>query len=242
MLLAIDTATRFISLAIYDGQALLAEQTWQSHNNHTRQLAPAIFTLLDGCDLDMSDLTALAVSTGPGSYTGLRIGVSLAKGIAAARKLPLVGVTTLDTLAASQPYYQSGGGLIVVVQAGRGRVIVRTYRWRKGQWASRAEPQLMDWEGLLAQIDGPAYITGEIDAQGLEVLQTAQAKDLPITLAPGAHRLRRAGFLAQTAWDLWQAAENKAIFDPAKLSPIYIKTEEKKSEEPADAETISGEA
>lgn len=238
MLLAIDTATRFISLALYDGQNLLAEQTWQSYNNHTVQLAPAIFTMLDHSDLGVEDITAMGVCTGPGSYTGLRIGVSLAKGIASARKLPLIGVTTLDILAASQPYYQSGGGLVVVVQAGRGRVIVRTYRWRKGQWASRAEPQLMDWNGLLNHIDGPAFVTGEIDDEGMEILKEAQAKDLPITLAPGAHRLRRAGFLAQTAWERLHAVEDKSQFEAAKLAPIYIKSEEKAEEiNPTASET-----
>ncbi len=227
MLLAIDTATRYISLALYDGQTVLAEQTWQTHNNHTTQLAPAIFALLDNSELDIEVLTALAVSTGPGSYTGLRIGVSLAKGIASARHLPLIGVTTLDTLAAGQPYYQSGGGLVVVVQAGRGRLIVQTYRWRKGQWSSRTAPTLMDWDGLLAQIDGPAFITGEIDQDGVDILTAAQAKDTPVTLVPGGHRLRRAGFMAQVAWELLTAAGTKAasIYHPAKLVPIYIKSD-----------------
>jgi tRNA threonylcarbamoyladenosine biosynthesis protein TsaB len=180
------------------------------------------------------------VSTGPGSYTGLRIGVSLAKGIASARKLPLIGITTLDTLAASQPYYQSGGGLVVVVQAGRGRVIVKTYRWRKGQWASRAEPRLMDWHGLLNHIDGPAYVTGEIDEEGLAILKEAQSEK-PITLVPGSHRLRRAGFLAQSAWEIYHSAEDKSAFAPAKLTPIYIKSEEKSEEETPKAETDSPE-
>jgi tRNA threonylcarbamoyladenosine biosynthesis protein TsaB len=226
MLLALDTATRFISIALYDGTNLVAEQTWQSYNNHTVQLAPAVFTLLDSSDLEMEDLTAIGVSIGPGSYTGLRIGVSLAKGLASARKLPLVGVTTLDTLAASQPYYQSGSGLVIVVQAGRGRVIVKTYRWRKGQWASRTEPQLMDWNGLLAHIDGPALISGEIDEEGMDILRQAQSDNLPITLAPGAHRMRRAGFLAQTAWDILHSAADKSAFTAARLIPIYIKNED----------------
>src|SRR5690606_17578892 len=98
---------------------------------------PAIQRLLLRCEASVEDLSALAVSIGPGSYTGLRIGVALAKGLAAARNLPLVGITTLDTLAAGQPYLSSNHGLIVVVQAGRGRVIVKTYRWRKGRWGSQ---------------------------------------------------------------------------------------------------------
>ena len=92
-LLAIDTATQFISLALHDGQQMLAEQTWFSENHHTVELAPAVRMLLESARLTAADLTALAVSIGPGSYTGLRIGVALAKGIAGARRLPLVGMS-----------------------------------------------------------------------------------------------------------------------------------------------------
>jgi tRNA threonylcarbamoyladenosine biosynthesis protein TsaB len=226
MLLAIDTATRFIGLALHDGKNLLAEETWQTANNHTIQLAPAIFRMLEQNEVEIEALTALAVSTGPGSYTGLRIGVSLAKGMASARKLPLVGVTTLDTIAAAQPNYHSGSGLVTVVQAGRGRVIVKTYKWRKGQWAGRGEPQLMNWESLVNNIDGPAVITGEINDEGFKALEEAQAREIPITIMPAAYRLRRAGFLAESAWELLKATANKSVFAPARLTPIYVKSDE----------------
>lgn len=226
MLLAIDTATRFISLALHDGKNLLAEETWQTANNHTVQLAPAVFRLCEQNEVEIEDLTALAVSIGPGSYTGLRIGVSLAKGMASARKLPLVGVTTLDTIAAGQPNYQSGSGLVAVVQAGRGRVIVKTYKWRKGQWAGRGEPQLMNWESLVNNIDGAAVITGEITDEGFQVLEEAQKKDIPITIMPAAYRLRRAGFLAECAWEQLNSTGDKSLFTPARLTPLYVKSEE----------------
>jgi tRNA threonylcarbamoyladenosine biosynthesis protein TsaB len=112
ILLAIDTATQIMSLALHDGDSLRAEVTWHTANNHTAELAPAVRDLLARSDTSLDDLTALAVSIGPGSYTGLRIGVALAKGLAAARGLPLVGVSSLDTLAAAQPYVQ-GSGLVV---------------------------------------------------------------------------------------------------------------------------------
>ncbi len=227
MLLAIDTATRVMSLALHDGQGLLSEQSWHTGNRHTEELAPAIHNMLKACNIPMQDLTALAVSIGPGSYTGLRIGVSLAKGIAAAHNLPIVGLTTLDTLAAGQPYYQNGTGLIAIVHAGRGRIIVKTYRRSKGRWHSRTEPRLMNWASLMETVDGPAHITGEIDADGLAAIAEAQANDVPITLAPPAHRLRRAGFLAEDAWELLRAAgDDKSDYAPAKLLPIYIKTDD----------------
>ncbi|HEX2908079.1 MAG TPA: tRNA (adenosine(37)-N6)-threonylcarbamoyltransferase complex dimerization subunit type 1 TsaB [Phototrophicaceae bacterium] len=222
MLLAIDTATQIMSLALHDGRKLLAEQTWHTANNHTIELAPAIQAILKHCGVTFNDLNALAVSTGPGSYSGLRVGVSLAKGLAAAQQLPLVGVSTLDTLAAGQPYYQ--GCLLVVLQAGRGRIIVARYQWRKGRWGSRGEPQLMEWGTLFSSIDGTAYLTGEISDEGYTALEKAQAENVPITLVPSAYRLRRAGFLAEEA--ITRLSSGKAGFEAAKLVPIYIKTQD----------------
>lgn len=220
MLLAMDTATQVISLALHDGKVLLAEQTWHSANNHTIELAPAIQTLLKQCDATIEHLTALAVASGPGSYTSLRIGVAMAKGLAAARSLPLVGVSTLDILALAQP--QARGGLIVALPAGRGRIIAATYHWRKNAWGERGEPKIMDWDELFASIDGAAVLTGEIDARGQEKLAEAQARQVPVTLAPGAYRLRRAGFLAEEAWTRLNA--DRTAYPAAKLVPYYVKT------------------
>ncbi len=222
MLLAIDTATQNLSLALHDGAAVRAEQTWFSPNMHTVQLAPAVRDLITRADLTMDDLTVLAVSIGPGSYTGLRIGVALAKGLAAARGLPLVGVPTLDILAAGQPHFQ--GGLIAVAQAGRGRIIAATYQWRKGHWKARSEPQLMDWPTLIASVDGVAMLTGEIDETGRAAIAAAAANDTPVTLAPGVFRLRRAGFLAEEAWE--RLRDTDESFPAAAVSPLYVKTKD----------------
>ena len=223
-LLAIDTATQFISIALHDGQQMLAEQTWFSENHHTVELAPAVRALLMGAHLTPNELSALAVSIGPGSYTGLRIGVALAKGIAGARRIPLVGVSTLDILAAEQP--QTPGALILVLQAGRSRVVTARYHWRKGQWKLRGEPENMDWETLINSIDGPATLSGEISTEGHAVIEAAQATSVPITLASPVLRLRRAGFLAEEAWSRLRKSGDKAAFPAAAVAPIYVKTKD----------------
>jgi tRNA threonylcarbamoyladenosine biosynthesis protein TsaB len=225
MLLAIDTATQVMSIALHDGRSVLAEHTWQTANNHTIELAPAVHKMLEQCDVGVPRLTGLAVSIGPGSYSGLRVGVALAKGLALARKLPLVGVSSLDTIAAGQPHYQ--GGLIVVVQAGRGRITVGRYQWRKGRWSPRGEPQLMEWETLIASIDGTASVTGEVDEQGHLALAEAIDNGAPVTLAAAAFRLRRAGFLAEEAWE--RLKTGKDHFDAGSVAPIYIKTKDSPS-------------
>lgn len=228
MLLAIDTATQYLSLALHDGAALHAEQTWHSPNMHTVQLAPAVRDLLARAELAMSDLTALAVSTGPGSYTGLRIGVALAKGLAAARNLPLIGIPTLDIIAAAQPHFQ--GGLIAVVQAGRGRIIAAPYQWRKGHWKARGDAQLMDWATLIESIDGAALISGEVDDAGRRALAEAATPSperetpVPVTLAAPVLRLRRAGYLAEEAWV--RLREDNDGFPAANVLPVYVKTKD----------------
>src|SRR4051794_36673702 len=102
MLLAIDSATRVLSLALHDGAQLMAESTWTTSNRHTVELMPAIQQLLARVGLTPSTLTALAVSQGPGSFNGLRIGFSAAKGLSLALNIPLIAIPSLDALAAAQ--------------------------------------------------------------------------------------------------------------------------------------------
>jgi len=220
MLLAIDTATQTMSLAVHNGRELLGEQTWQGSENPTEELAPAVEALLARCGVTINQLAALAVSTGPGTYAELRAGMALAKGLAAARGLPLVGLTALDTIAAGQPYFQ--GGLIVVVGVGRGRIAVGRYQWKKGRWGGRGISQLMTWDTLFDSIDGTAYLSGEIDDEGRGALAAAQANDVPITLIAPAYRLRRAGFLAEEAWSQLKNAKS-ADFPAAKLTLVDLK-------------------
>jgi tRNA threonylcarbamoyladenosine biosynthesis protein TsaB len=224
MLLALDTATRQISLALHDGSTLIAESTWPSDNQHTVQLAPAILRLLEQCELVPKHLTAFAVTVGPGSFTGLRIGVAAAKGMAGAVGAPLVGVNTLDVAAAGHPSGQQNA-LVACAAAGRGRVVVRSFAWRRSEWKARSEMRLTDWPGLIASLDGPATITGDIDSAGLAALQESQAAGVPLTIAPAGYRLRRAGILADLAWA--QLRENPApgAFDAARVAPIYVKSE-----------------
>lgn len=224
MLLAIDTATRQISLALHDGSTLRAESTWPSENQHTVQLMPGIQRLLSQAGVKGSDLTAYAVTIGPGSFTGLRIGVAAAKGMAAASDAPLVGINTLDVTTAAHPGTYSAA-LIAVVQAGRGRVVARSHHWQKGEWMPRSEMRVFDWVSLINAIDGAAIITGEIDMAGLKFLKDAQAAGTPVTIAPGGTRLRRAGMLAELAWAQLRAADSAEGFAPALVTPIYVKTD-----------------
>ncbi len=120
MILAIDTATKWTGLALHDGRSLIAESGWYSSYNQTVELAPAVLQMLHISEIPAADLSAVALAIGPGSYTGLRIGLGFAKGIALANQLQLIGVPTLDILASALP--RSEGTMVITAEAGRKRV------------------------------------------------------------------------------------------------------------------------
>lgn len=215
MLLALDTATRFASFALHDGRALRYEMTWDAGRQHTTQLMPRVVTALEDLGVGVEALTAVAVALGPGSFTGLRVGLGIAKGLAIARRIPIVGVPTLDILAAAQG--RDRRPLLVVLQAGRGHLCAAWYRWHQG-WQRREGPFLTTWEKLLGSITRPVLLCGEIDEKGFRL--TAGLGELVIVLS-SAHSLRRAGFLAELAWERLRRGETD---DPATLVPLYLQS------------------
>ena len=214
MLVAIDTSTDTASLALHDGFQVRVEHTWESPRRHTVELLPRLVAALEQITLSAKHLSGVAVARGPGSFTGLRVGMAVAKGLALARGLPLIGVPTLDVIAAAQS--RSRRTLCAVLQAGRGRICVALYRWRDGRWQAREEPRLSTWQKLTQEITSPTLFCGEIDPAGTEAL--AALDDLAVLL-PAAARLRRAGFLADEAWQRLNRGESD---DPATLTPIYL--------------------
>lgn len=214
MLLALDTASRWISLALHDGFRLHFESTWHTANNHTIELAPAIQRALAQAQIMPADLTAVAVSQGPGSFTGLRIGLGVAKGLAMAQKIALVAVPTLDIVAAGVPV--SDAVLIAVLQAGRGRICAQSYRRQDQTWTAVEQAAITSWEQLISMIDQPTLIAGEIDETGQAYITAAER---PIQITPGAWSLRRAGFLAELAWARIRANDTD---DPALVTPLYL--------------------
>jgi tRNA threonylcarbamoyladenosine biosynthesis protein TsaB len=219
MLLAIDTATRVISLALHDGARLVAEASWETANHHTVELAPAVQAMLARAGLTSRQLTAVGVALGPGSFTGLRIGLGFAKGLTTSLNLPLLGIPTLHILAAAQP--RLGDQMVAVLQAGRGRICAQTFHWEDGGWTAGGDPAIQNWEALLTDLAeaGPVVISGEIDANGVKALTAAQEAGQPLTLAPASDRLRRAGFLADLAWARLRRDD---VDDPLTLVPIYL--------------------
>lgn len=224
MLLAIDTATTTASLAIYDlaRAALLAEWTWQARRRHTQDLLEAAQTLLRQVDVAPAGLTALAVTTGPGSFTGVRIGISTVKGMALGLATPpaVIGVPTLAVTAAPwiAPAARCSAVVCACLQAGRGR-----FNWAyfdaetavltaEDHHVGAAE----EFAAALAQRAQTVWLAGEADEQLMDHMATVSN----VVCVEPAFGLRRAGVLAHLAA---QEVRGGRATPLATLQPLYLR-------------------
>jgi tRNA threonylcarbamoyladenosine biosynthesis protein TsaB len=232
ILLALDTSTRSVGVALYEAAHILSEFIWTSIDHHTVELAPAVAEALLRSGITARELSAVGVATGPGSFTGLRIGLALAKGIALARRLPVIGVPTLDILAAAQPV--EAPELAAVLRAGRGRLAVAWYRSAElagrlaseaeapeagkpaGAWLPAGEIAVLTAEELSRRIQQPTQVCGELTGEERRFLARKRKN---VLLASPAQSLRRPSYLAELAWQRWQDGK---VDDAAALSPSYL--------------------
>ncbi len=214
MLLALDTSSQNIGIALYDGAQTLNEAVWASANYHTVELAPAVEAALGRARMEVGDLEAIGVAIGPGSFTGLRIGLGFAKGLALARHIPIIGIPTLDILAAAQPVTEDT--LAAAMQVGRERLAVGWYKAVDGLWKPKGDPEILTVKELSQRIRKPTQVCGELDEAGRRLLSRKRKN---VILASPALCVRRPAFLAELAWERWQAGKAD---DPAALSPHYL--------------------
>jgi tRNA threonylcarbamoyladenosine biosynthesis protein TsaB len=214
MLLAIDTSTTVTGLALYNADGPLAECTWESRRNHTAQLLPQLDLLLRHAGATQADLRAIAVALGPGSWSGLRVGVSTAKGIALAAGLPLLGVGTLDALA----YQQRGttAPIVPVIRLGRERYAAAVFRCRT-QLERRSPDQNYTLADLAALVHERTLFCGDLDASLRE--QLTRLTDGRALFPNLAANLRRPAYLAELAWQRHQQGDHDNL---AALEPIYL--------------------
>ena len=232
MLLAIDTSTAQVGIALLDGGQLAVESLWNSRVHHTVELAPAVAQLLERAGAKPADVTAVVVAIGPGSFTSLRVGLAFAKGFAVARKAAIIGVPTLDILAGAQP--PSELPLAAVLQAGRGRVAVGWYKFTASlqdpeaqatdggveTWVQKGNPEVTTVDLLAKSITKTSIVAGELTDDERQRLSRKRAR---VVLAPIHLCVRRPAILAEMGWSRLSAGQ---IDNAATLAPIYLHTGE----------------
>lgn len=214
MELSIDTASETASVALSSEGALVAEITWRCRRNHTVELLPTIDRLLEQAGVEMMDVRAVFACTGPGMYTGLRVGVSTAKGLAVGLGVPALGVERLELDA--HPHLAFPGTVVAVHHAGRGELAWAAYG--EGTPEHLSAPRLSNPAELAARLTGPSLLVGEADEALVETIRAATTHEL--RWAPGAASVRRAATLAEVGYSRLRAG---APSDPALLIAVYVR-------------------
>jgi tRNA threonylcarbamoyladenosine biosynthesis protein TsaB len=208
--LAVDTTSPRGSLAVAGEEGILAEARVVTEVGHSRWLLPAVAAVLQGLGLTGGDLDAFAVTTGPGSFTGLRVGLGSVQGLALASGRPCVGLSTLDVLALSAA--GTSGTIVALVDAFRGEVYSGVYDAAGG---ARGECGVGPLSRVLAGLPpGTAFVGGPAGASREPIREAV----------PGAVFPETPGFLAGTlARAALRVARTGGAVAPAELRPVYLR-------------------
>ena len=220
-ILAMDTATMVSSVAVTTEDCVLAELTAETRFTHSETLVANIEEVLRLADVKREELSAVAVSLGPGSFTGLRIGLAAAKAIAYALSIPLVGVPTLEVLAAAFP---SPGAIVApLIDAQKGNGYFALYRFTETGLVCEKDVCVASPEEIadaIANEESPVTLAGDfarkLMQKGVELPKNA-------SLAPITHIMPRAALVAARAVVRLKNGEGKS---PMELEPIYVRRSE----------------
>ncbi len=214
MELSIDTASEIASVALSREGVLEAEVTWRCRRNHTAELLPTIERLLSQAGTTKQELAAVFACTGPGMYTGLRVGVSTAQGLGYALKLPVIGVGRLELDAYQHAVFP--GRIVAVHRAGRGELAWAAYRSRP--WRQVTAPRL-DWPAeVVRRARGRSLFCGEVDDELAAAVEEALGDKASI--ASPAASVRRAASLAELGYRRLAAGEGQ---EPGALRVVYLR-------------------
>lgn len=213
LLLAIDTSTAWAGVALFGGQVRY-ELNWRAGRRHSEQVTPAVEQALNTLGYTPKDLTVIGVARGPGSYTGVRVGITLARVMAFALSIPVLGVNSLDIVA--HEHALSALPVRPLLDAGRGRFATALYRTRNHNLERITEVQSTDESALGALLTEKTLICGDLAPTTRELL-TSSFGDLAVL--PGESGvLRRSAVLAELAWKAWESGDTAA----RQTDPIYI--------------------
>ena len=218
LILAFETSAKACSAALHDGQKLLGESYQNTGLTHSQTLMTMAQDLLKVCGKTQKDITHLAVAAGPGSFTGVRIGVAAAKGLAWGAELPVYGVSTLESMALSLGAFE--GHVCACMDARRNQVYNAVFLAVNGKLDRLSDDRAISLAELkeeLVHIDGPIYLVGD----GAELTHRTLSGELDNLILPPEHRRQqRASGVALAALEAIARGESG---DGASLQPNYLR-------------------
>ena len=218
LLLAFETSAKAASAALLDGNKLLAESYQNTGMTHSQTLMVMAEDLLKQCSKTVSDLDAVAVAEGPCSFTGVRIGVAAAKGLAWGAELPCYGVSTLEAMAVSLGVYE--GYVCPCMDARRNQVYNALFYVNQGKLERLREDRaiaLADLKTELEQLNAPIYLVGD----GSRLTHKTLSAEIPNLILPPEHRLHQRAVGVAILADAKAAAGESG--DGAALTPNYLR-------------------
>ncbi|HUV57083.1 MAG TPA: tRNA (adenosine(37)-N6)-threonylcarbamoyltransferase complex dimerization subunit type 1 TsaB [Dehalococcoidales bacterium] len=216
MQLAIDTATDTASLVLIQNGEVLAESTWRCEQSHTTQLLPHLVDLMEQNKLSLQSISGVIVVKGPGSYNGLRVGISTAKGLAFSLGIPIIGISSLELAA----YQHADTGLPIrpILNAGRGEIATALYQKKDSEWSQLTPEHITTVDQLLPQITTKTVFCGEFVSSIATELRN-QFKEKAV-IPPPPTPAQRASLFAKLGRMRLEAG---SYDDPVTLQPLYLR-------------------
>lgn len=230
-ILAVETTTPILSVALCRDAAILGETTVACGRAHSERLLETIHWVLDQSGTSKDDLNILAVSVGPGSFTGARVGIAAMKGLALGLKLPLVGVPSLDAMTRLSHFQD--GAVCPILDAKMAEVFGAHYHFENGVRTKLTPDRVCSVEDLLADLSGPVTVLGD----GVDLYIDRIHSALPeAQFVAHAHHAPRASAVAAEALQLLSEGDTG---DPAAVKPVYLRKSQAEEAHAAKLQEVS---
>ncbi len=218
-ILAVETSARIGSVALAQGEHVKCAESFRADFNHAVELLPTIARLCESEGWSIADLDHVYLSIGPGSFTGLRIAVTLARTLALSAELKIVTVPTVDVIAQNALEVDPPPpNLAVVLDAKRGQIYAASFRRHNGKYDKTVDACVADAADFLRPLPQPLFLIGEGLEYHAEALRTIAHEQLPADLwRPRAEAVHRLG------WDL---ARGNHFTAPTDVMPVYLRLPE----------------
>jgi tRNA threonylcarbamoyl adenosine modification protein YeaZ len=215
MELAIDTSSNTTSIALSERGCLMASLTWQTSRNHTVELLPNLVCLLQRIGVELGSTGAVIVAKGPGSFNGLRVGVSTAKGLAFALNIPLIGINTSE--AEAYGFAFTGLPLRPIYKAGHEDIATALYRQTDYEWQQLEEDNLTTLTALWPRIKERTLFCGEVPSSMMKEIRQNLGNRAMISHSDSPSRISA---LAALGWLKLNRGERD---DPRTMQPLYLR-------------------